>query len=76
MGHRSGSSFRGRNKHQPSQRDSADGGRRTKTTASRDSKARGVFRRNRGEEADKSTNRPQQIHHMDTIHHKDRSVLK
>ena len=75
-GHRNGSSFRGGNKHQPSLRDSADGGRRAETTASGDSKARAVFRRNRGEETDKSTNVPQQVHHTDNIHHKNTSVLK
>ena len=76
VGHRSGSSFRDRNKHQPSHRDSTDGGHRTKTTASRHSKARAVLRRYRGEEADNSRNRPQQVHPTDTIHHKNRSVLK
>jgi len=45
VGHRSGSSFRGRNKHQPSHRDSADGGRRAKKTASGDSKQEERFDR-------------------------------
>ena len=72
VGHRSGSSFRGRNKHQTIHRDNADGGRLAKTTASGNSKARTAFRRNCGEEAD----RLQQVHHTNTIHHKNSSVLK